>query len=154
MSAVLVRRTSCRVCTAVLQPILSLGDLYLSDFPGAASARAHPAVPLDLLRCPDPTCGLVQLAYTTPPTWLYGESYWYYSGVNDTMRAELLDVVRGAAARTTLPKHAVVVDIGANDGTLLQQYTPVVGDDHRVQGIVTFKHSFDELLSYYHKLAS
>jgi len=31
---------------------------------------------------------------------------------------------------------------------------PVVGDDHRVQGIVTFKHSFDELLSYYHKLAS
>jgi magnesium transporter len=31
---------------------------------------------------------------------------------------------------------------------------PVVGDDRRVQGIVTFKHSFDELLSYYHKLAS
>lgn len=31
---------------------------------------------------------------------------------------------------------------------------PVVSDDGRVQGIVTFRHSFDELLPYYHKLAS
>lgn len=31
---------------------------------------------------------------------------------------------------------------------------PVVGGDGRVEGIVTFLHSFDELLPYYHKLAS
>ncbi|MFH0729953.1 MAG: CBS domain-containing protein [Pseudomonadota bacterium] len=31
---------------------------------------------------------------------------------------------------------------------------PVVGDEGRVEGIVTFRHSFDELLPYYHKLAS
>lgn len=31
---------------------------------------------------------------------------------------------------------------------------PVVDPDFRVVGIVTFKHSFDELLSYYYKLAS
>lgn len=30
---------------------------------------------------------------------------------------------------------------------------PVVDDDGRVEGVVTFKHSFDELLSLYHKLA-
>ena len=31
---------------------------------------------------------------------------------------------------------------------------PVIGDDGSLQGIVTFKHSFDELLNYYHRLAS
>lgn len=31
---------------------------------------------------------------------------------------------------------------------------PVVDDDGRVQGVVTFKHSFDELLSLYHRLSS
>ena len=31
---------------------------------------------------------------------------------------------------------------------------PVVDAESRVVGIITFKHSFDELLSYYHKLAS
>ena len=31
---------------------------------------------------------------------------------------------------------------------------PVVDADSRIRGIVTFKHSFDELLDYYHKLAS
>jgi magnesium transporter len=31
---------------------------------------------------------------------------------------------------------------------------PVVDESGRVAGIVTFKHSFDELLSYYHRLAS
>ncbi len=31
---------------------------------------------------------------------------------------------------------------------------PVIGGDGNLQGIVTFKHSFDELLDYYHRLAS
>jgi magnesium transporter len=31
---------------------------------------------------------------------------------------------------------------------------PVVGSDGRVQGIVTFRHSFDELLPFYHKLTN
>jgi magnesium transporter len=31
---------------------------------------------------------------------------------------------------------------------------PVVNEDRNMLGIVTFQHSFDELLSYYHKLAS
>lgn len=31
---------------------------------------------------------------------------------------------------------------------------PVVGRDGHVQGIVTFRHSFDELLPYYHKLTN
>ncbi len=114
-------RTTCRSCFAPLAPVLSLGSIYLSDFPRSAGTRTHPPVPLDLQRCTAPTCGLVQLAHTTPPDWLF-RTYWYRSGVNETMVAELQDLVRQASHRVSLQPHQTVVDIGANDGTLLQQY--------------------------------
>lgn len=120
-----VHHRTCRICGTDLVPVLSLGPTYLSDFPHSAGTKAHPPVPLDLVRCPSPSCGLVQLADTTPPAWLYPQ-YWYRSGVNETMVAELRDVVQGALARVELPPGATVVDIGANDGTLLQQY-PILG---------------------------
>lgn len=114
-------RTTCRICDGDLTPVLSLGEQYLVDFPHAADTRTYPAVPLELVRCTVPACGLVQLAHTTPREWLYGQ-YWYRSGVNEAMRAELADVVRAALTYVDLPKHALVADIGANDGTLLQVY--------------------------------
>ncbi len=116
---VVIEHTRCRVCPERLIPILSLGSLYLSDFPNAAGSHAHPPVPLDLTRCDG--CGLVQLAHTTPFHWMYGQ-YWYRSGVNESMQAELQDVVQAALQRVDLPASATVVDIGANDGTLLAHY--------------------------------
>jgi NDP-4-keto-2,6-dideoxyhexose 3-C-methyltransferase len=117
----ILRRIGCRSCGTILAPVLSLGPIYLSDFPRSAGTRAHPPVPLDLTRCTNPACTLVQLAHTTPPDWMFRQ-YWYRSNVNESMRAELADIVRDATSRVDLPHHAVVVDIGANDGTLLQQY--------------------------------
>lgn len=114
-------RTSCRACDSTLTPVLSLGDLYLSDFPNHPDTKAHPSVPLELVRCSHATCGLVQLRHTTPREWLYTQ-YWYLSGINETMVAELKDVVIQALKRADCEKGAVVVDIGANDGTLLAQY--------------------------------
>lgn len=119
---------TCRICHADLLPILSLGEQYLSDFPASAGTKAYPAVPLDLTRCSNMSCGLVQLAHTTPKEWLYGGTYWYRSGVNESMRAELKDVVDKAVARVDLRRGDIVVDIGANDGTLLSNFSnlPVV----------------------------
>lgn len=121
------RHDACRVCGADLRPILSLGNLALSDFPVLAHGHAHPNVPLELVRCVGAGCGLVQLRHTTPPDWLYGGTYWYHSGTNETMRAELRDVVEQACKRVEIPSGAVVVDIGANDGTLLSCYPEVLG---------------------------
>src|SRR5258708_4051960 len=123
-------RYGCRICDAPLIPVLDLGAQYLSDFPLVPGDPAHPPLPLEMVRCSGPTCGLVQLAHTTPKEWLYGE-YWYRSGVNEAMRAELLDVVVGGVrelARSGLgPGNLLVGDIGANDGTLLSHYPKVLG---------------------------
>jgi hypothetical protein len=49
--------------------------------------------------------------------------YWYTSGINETMRAELADVVVDGVKRLGgLSADDVVVDVGANDGTLLANY--------------------------------
>lgn len=123
-----VTHTTCRICGGRLLPILSLGPLALADFPRSAGTMAHPRVPLDLLRCAAPACGLVQLAQTTPFQWLYGSIYWYRSGVNETMVAELQDIVREGLRRVYVAPGMSVVDIGANDGTLLQQYKVLLPD--------------------------
>lgn len=119
----------CRACRAAdptsldrLRPVLPLGAFDLSAFPVRGAGRPYPQVPLTLCVCP--RCTLVQLRHTTPFSWLFGGQYWYRSGVNEMMRAELASVAAYAAgtARVLRGDNAVVVDIGANDGTLLTAY--------------------------------
>lgn len=79
-----------------------------------------------LLRC-DPmqdekACGLLQMEYTVPPEVLYS-AYWYRSGTNQTMRNHLSEIAREAAQVCGKPD-ALVLDIGCNDGTLLNSYPP------------------------------
>ncbi len=142
-----IEHTRCRVCEGPLHPVVSLGKLFPSDFPNAAQTVAHPAVPLDLMRCMSPRCGLVQLGHTTPKEWLYGGTYWYRSGVNETMRAELLNVVQEAVKRVELPYGATVVDIGANDGTLLAAYKEVCAPSQRLMRV-----AFEPAASHYQAL--
>ena len=111
---------SCRACVGRLEEILNLGDLRLNAFPGAPwQIPTIPKVPLILTACVE--CGLVQLDRTVPPDHLYRQ-YWYRSSVNETMVAELADVVDTARAWRPVGDQDLVMDIGANDGTLLQQY--------------------------------
>lgn len=112
--------TQCRSCESKeFLEILSLGDLYLSDF--LVEEKKPEAFPLNLLLCSD--CYLVQLRETTPANLLYTERYGYRSGINQTMRKELEGIVqKGLATFQKLKKDTIVVDIGANDGTLLSYY--------------------------------
>ena len=118
-------RTTCRVCGSNrLEPILSLGELYVSDFVSDERSAALPLrAPLDLVLC-DPEaggCSLLQLPCTVSPERLYRQ-YWYKSSVNQTMRDALADVTKAAKRLTRLSAGDLVLDIGCNDGTLLRSY--------------------------------
>src|SRR5262245_61367617 len=120
---------ACRACTGPLDPFLDLGTPQLTGYL-APDDPPRPEVPLVLCACSD--CKLVQLRHTTPRELLFSQ-YWYRSGVNEVMRAELMDVVREAVVRVGgLGRNDVVLDIGANDGTLLASYPNVAPRISRV----------------------
>jgi hypothetical protein len=49
-------------------------------------------------------------------------NYWYRSGINQTMTQELADIAGSAIRAVGLQAGDFVIDIGANDGTLLRAY--------------------------------
>jgi len=111
----------CRVCgSSVLEPVFSLGNLYVSDFVREPSAPGIKG-PLDLVLCGQ--CTLLQLKHTAPQEILYARHYWYRSGVTDTMRRALRDISENVERLVSLKDGDIVLDIGANDGTLLATYT-------------------------------
>ena len=111
-------RKSCRVCKGELVPILSLGDLCVSDFP-LPDQPCPVKSPLQLVLCQK--CYLLQLKHTVPADLLY-RNYWYRSGTNQTMRNALAEIANMSEKLIHLEKKDAVLDIGCNDGTLLGAY--------------------------------
>ena len=116
-------RDSCRVCNKKeLEPILSLGKQHIVNFLESSDQESI-KVPLDLVLCnkKEGGCGLLQLRHTVSGELLY-RNFWYKSGVNQTMRDALRDITSKAEFLGNLKVGDLVVDIGANDGTLLRSY--------------------------------
>jgi hypothetical protein len=123
----LTYRQTCRICgSKILAKVIDLGAQHLQ---GSFIKPGSPQPPMRriataLVRC-DPTreenaCGLLQMSVSVPPEVLYA-SYWYRSGTNQTMRDHLGGIVEEAVALAGKDA-AVVLDIGCNDGTLLNCY--------------------------------
>ena len=122
-------RTTCRICgSEALTPVMDLGDQCIAGaFTNPDGPRIpEPKLPLQLVRCDpgrDPgACGLLQLRHTVPGSALYS-SYWYRSGINRTMTENLHGIAREAVETIGgLSPRDLVVDVGCNDGTLLDGY--------------------------------
>jgi len=111
-------RTTCRLSGKPLQPVIDLGDLYVSNFYPQRDERA-PRAPLRLGIGEE--SGLLQLMDSVEREPLYRQ-YWYRSGTNQTMRRQLSAVVDGVLEWIRPRCGDVILDIGCNDGTLLACY--------------------------------
>ena len=114
----MITRSTCRVCDGSFEPVLSLGDQYVSNFisPGDPDGIK---TPLELVLCRG--CRLLQLRHTAPAELMY-QNYWYRSGTNETMRNALADIAIQSELLIHLKQNDSVLDIGCNDGTLLAAY--------------------------------
>lgn len=115
-----VKREACRIGGGPLIDVLDLGEIYLNDFlaPGDAPPEKYP-----LTLCYNPESELVQLRHTVDPELMF-RTYWYNSGTNEAMAEHLREVVlKTVGVHATVSAGDVVVDIGANDGTLLSYYS-------------------------------
>jgi NDP-4-keto-2,6-dideoxyhexose 3-C-methyltransferase len=117
----------CRICgNARLAPVLNLGAQPLSSVFPEATAPDPSLAPLELVKCEAPAgesaCGLLQLRHSANVSEMYGQTYGYRSGTSPTMRAHLKAKVDRLLAYVRPSPGDVVLDIGCNDGTLLNYY--------------------------------
>jgi NDP-4-keto-2,6-dideoxyhexose 3-C-methyltransferase len=116
-----IEHKSCRLCGFhKLEDIFDIGNQYINDFVKTESIGQGQRAPLELVHCS--RCDLTQLKHTAPQELLYSRQYWYRSGVTETMKRELNDIVADVLKRVDIDNGDIVLDIGANDGTLLKFY--------------------------------
>jgi NDP-4-keto-2,6-dideoxyhexose 3-C-methyltransferase len=117
-----VEHEKCRLCNSnYLDDVFSLGNQYINNFVEVDKVGSGLKAPLDIVICNN--CSLVQLKHTAPQELLYSRFYWYKSGVTETMKNALRDITSIIENLVDLQKDDIVLDIGANDGTLLSTYS-------------------------------
>jgi hypothetical protein len=120
---VTVRKNSkCRYCQSTkLTRFLSLGDQPPSNsFIQAKQIKDEKNFPLDVYFCE--TCFLVQLIDVVPGEYIF-DDYAYLSSSSRALREHYSELSAILTKRFDLKSGDVVVDIGSNDGILLNGYT-------------------------------
>lgn len=114
----------CYICkNEKLELFLSLGHQPPSDAFLKLEDLNKPEMtyPLDCYFCP--SCALIQLGYAVDPEVLFRD-YVYTTGTNNALKANFHGLVEKIVSACKLQKGDLAIDIGANDGTLLQNYLP------------------------------
>ena len=111
----------CRLCpNTKLKRIHDFGRHYVSNFVTKNNIKKGVKAPLNLVYCNN--CKLLQLEHSAPQEIMYKKFYWYRSGVTNTMKIALKDIFLKVKKMSILKKGDTILDIGANDGTLLKYF--------------------------------
>ena len=112
----------CLVCESPrVEEFLDLGKTALANkfLKPEELGGAEPRYPLRVGFCHG--CGHVQLMDPVPPSAMF-EDYLYVSSASDTLKAHFEDLSRLLVERHTLDAKDLVIDIGANDASLLSVF--------------------------------
>lgn len=101
-----------------MKELFTLGDLYVSDFI-PLDKEAKNKHEMKLMLSED---GCVRLESSAPNNTMYGK-YWYRSGINQTMKDELKDIVDSILKVSKFKENDIWIDIACNDGTMFD-YIP------------------------------
>lgn len=129
-TSVVVKR--CQICDfAELESVLFLG--YLPPVnkmrPIGSKPCEETSYPAQMLYCP--RCHLVQLGLIVDASILFPPEYPYTSSTTKILRDNFAELYKECRTVVDLKKDDLVVDIGSNDGNLLNNFK----DSHRVLGV-------------------
>jgi SAM-dependent methyltransferase len=115
-----MKKDQCVLCGSNhLFEFLDLGYSPHSDQFRDNKTEAELWYPLALVQCQD--CELVQLSYIVPRKDLFTKDYLYESSITKTANVHWKEFTQSVIKNTGINK-GLIVDIGGNDGTLLQEF--------------------------------
>ena len=122
----------CQICDSKdLVSIMFLGYMPpVNQMPSVTEELVEqPSYPTELLFCKK--CNLVQLGLILHQKILFPLEYPYRSGTTKILRDNFANLYSEAAKLIKLQKDSLIIDIGSNDGTLLNNFN----NHHKVLGI-------------------
>jgi len=148
--------SECQICNSnKLYHFLSLGhqppsDRFLTEEKLKESETHHP---IDLYFCEN--CNLVQLGYAVDPSILFTESFIYTTGSSKELVDNFHLLVELIVNKFKVSQEDLVIDIGSNDGTLLENYLPynirVLGIDPSKAAELAIKKNTPTLLKFFNE---
>ena len=144
----------CQICPndKVVQ-FLDLGSHPACNFLTEKQFKDEPRYPLTVHFCPG--CGLVQIGKPVDQTVLFGEDYHHIAALSSSFKEHMKHLAEDTVKRFKLGGKDLVVELGSNDGALLEAFKPhgvkVLGVDPSDvaqiavdKGIETVRTFFDE----------
>jgi len=113
----------CRLCgSSDLASFVDFGRVPLGNNlqESVQQAKEVDAYQLDVMRCRE--CGHFQLGSAVAPELLYATNYTYLSGIGASFVKHIAAYAKWIDEQCDLPRHALVVDVGSNDGTCLKAF--------------------------------
>ncbi len=110
----------CRCCSQKdFKKIIDFGNMQLTtEFRKNKIKKKE--IPMSLVYCK--LCKLAQLNHSYDLKSMYNKNYGYESGINQSMKIHLKEIVNDAKKKVQLKKNDAVLDVASNDGTLLKNY--------------------------------
>lgn len=147
----------CQICSNVqLLNFLNLGDHPACAFLTEAQFKNEKSYPLTVYYCS--SCGLVQLGHLVDQKILFGDDYHHIAALSASFKEHLSALAADTTTQFNLGRGDFVIDIGSNDGALLEAFVP-----HKVKtlgvdpsdvaqiavdkGLATVREFFDETLA-------
>ncbi len=119
---------ACQVCGhQPLEPVLFLGYHVPVNWmrPVTDPPRDEPAFPTQLVICP--ACHLAQIGFMVDQRVLFPPDYPYTTGTTQILRTNFANLAEGIHRTMKLAEGELVIDIGSNDGTLLDNSMVLYG---------------------------
>lgn len=144
--------TQCQICNNKnLHSIIFLGYMPpVNSMPKIGTKPVEqPSYPAELLYCNN--CHLVQIGLIVDPKILFSTEYPYTSSTTKVLRDNFSELYRECSKIIPLSKNDLIVDIGSNDGNLLQNFKKhsVLGITPEDIGNLAIKNGIPTILDYF-----
>lgn len=111
----------CLICNSEIKPFISYGKMPIANgFLKTSSFNDEYFFNMDVAHCNN--CSMVQLIETPERQLMFNENYAFFSGTSQAMKSHFKYFAKSVNERLLTEKDPFVVEIGSNDGIMLQNF--------------------------------